>query len=306
MIDLVRYGNDLVLTVRDEQDGKTLPEVLEISAKTGYLLQQEKRLVLNHKPMDILHILHTGEGITIHLKEESLDYTPADRACRVVYEDDWIYIAHKDPGIIVHDGFDNKDTFAAQAAAWQVRNGIEAPVRYIHRLDRETSGLILFVKHPLFQPLFENMLRERRIHRSYLAVCWGKVRPGQRFHWTDPIGRDRHVNGRYRVSPSGKPAETDAVVLLRDYPFVVLKCELLTGRTHQIRVHTSHAGLLIVNDPLYGRSTKDFPRMGLYACEMRFIHPFTGEPVLVQDRLDPSLRRFRGLKDALDKYQVRK
>ncbi|MBR2991631.1 MAG: RluA family pseudouridine synthase [Solobacterium sp.] len=304
MIDAKIYGNDLVIRVREEQDGQTLPDLLQISAKTGYLLQQEKRLILNGSPVKALEILHTGDKLTVHLPEGAIDYTPAQKSCRIVYEDDFLYIAHKDAGIIVHDGFDNTDTFAAQAAAFQLQNNIQSPVRYIHRLDKETSGLMIFIKHPLFQPLFENMLRNRDIHRTYLAVCWGKTRPGQKYHWTLPIGKDRHVNGKYIVSDTGKDAETNAVCILRKHPFIILKCELQTGRTHQIRVHTSHAGLPIVDDPIYGRKAREFHRMGLYAYEIRFTHPFTGESITVRDRLDKDLRIFPDLPEALGQYSL--
>ncbi|MBQ2655949.1 MAG: hypothetical protein IJF95_04870, partial [Erysipelotrichaceae bacterium] len=94
MIDAKIYGNDLVIRVREEQDGQTLPDLLQISAKTGYLLQQEKRLILNGSPVKALEILHTGDKLTVHLPEGTIDYTPAQKSCRIVYEDDFLYIAH--------------------------------------------------------------------------------------------------------------------------------------------------------------------------------------------------------------------
>lgn len=279
-----------------EYEGRTLSEFLEYfhtSRKNRYLMVLNKQVLLNRKPAASENeTLKAGDTVTVLLPSEPVDYVPAEEECRVVYEDDFVYIAHKDAGLIVHGPQGDTDCLAAQAAAYQINHGIEAPVRFIHRLDEETSGLVLFVKIPYFQPWYDAALEARDIHRHYLAITAGRAHPGQKFTYNQKIGKDRHVNGKYRFSETGKEAVTIAEVVDKKKDYELIRCQLETGRTHQIRVHLSGNRHPIVNDPLYGVASHDFKGMGLWAYELVFPNPLTDEIITVHDVMNPDYAMF--------------
>ncbi len=286
----------LELIMSPAEEGRTLQafcDDLVIPAKK----QKKLELLVNRAHVqDLSAVLHAGDTLTIPLESEEVDYTPAERECRIIYEDDLVYVAHKYPGMIVHNGTEDTETLAAQAARYQLNAGIHAPVRYIHRLDRETTGLVLFVKVPLLQGWYDRKLQEKAIIREYLAICAGKARAGQKFTFNDRIGRDRHVSGKYRVSESGREACTYAECLERKGPYALFRCTLDTGRTHQIRVHLSAHKQPIVNDPLYGVPDETFRQMGLWAYRISFPDPFTGEIITAEDFPNRDYRMFRSMK----------
>ena len=264
---------------------------LRISGKKRYELLQEHQIVINRSDAAGNEILHGGDRITFSLPAQEPDYQPAEQECNVIYEDDFVYIARKEPGIIVHDT-DDPECLASMAAAYQINHGIQAPVRYIHRLDRETTGLILFVKIPLLQAWYDAMLEEKQIEREYLAITGGKGHAGQNFTYNQNIGRDRHFSGKYRFSPTGKEAVTKAAVLERSHDLLLMRCRLLTGRTHQIRVHLSGNRHPIINDPLYGIPSGRFQHMCLWADKITFSDPFTQEIRTVQDSFNEDFAKF--------------
>lgn len=277
-----------------EYEGKTLQQFLEDmqqSKKNRYLLVLNQRIQIDRKFVkNENELLGKKSVISIDLPEEEVDYQPAEEECQVVYEDDFVYIAHKSAGMIVHGN--DTDCLACQAARYQINHGIQAPVRYIHRLDEETSGVILFVKIPFFQPWFDHQLEERKIHRHYLAITEGKGAPGQHFTYRQKIGKDRHVNGKYRFSSTGKEAVTHVEFLEKKGNYLLIGCELETGRTHQIRVHLSGNHQPIVNDELYGLPSADFSHMGLWADKITFSNPITHEEITANDIMNPDYAYF--------------
>lgn len=284
----------LELEVPDTMAETTLTEFLKsfsISGKKRYELFQEHQITLNRKDASPSDVLHGNDKIAIVLPQEEPDYSPSDTMCEVVYEDDFVFVAHKEPGIVVHDK-DDPDCLASMAATYQYATGIQAPVRYIHRLDRETTGLVLFVKVPLLQAWYDAKLEEKEIERQYLAITEGKGHAGQKLTYNQKIGRDRHVNGKYRFSSTGKEAETKVTVLERKKDLVLMRCRLLTGRTHQIRVHLSGNRHPIINDPLYGVPSSRFSNMCHWADTITFPNPFTEERITAVDLPNPDFERF--------------
>ncbi len=285
----------LELFMDASMEGKTVSGLLDmylISPGNRHLMKTEGTLLINRVPVkDEQTVLHAKDTVTILVKDEDPGFIPAEEECEVVYEDDLVYVVHKDAGVIVHDT-ERNDTLASMAAQWQNAHGLHVPVRYIHRLDKDTSGLVLFVKVPFFQAWFDDQLRKKEIRRHYLAVCTGRAKKGQKFTFDQPIGRDRHVSGKYRVSDTGKPALTRAECMDTKNGFLLMSCELETGRTHQIRVHLSHSRHPIVNDPLYGVPSASFRHMCLWADRIEFRNPVTGELCSVSDRENPDFAFF--------------
>ena len=259
-------------------------DAYDISKRNRYLELTSGNLELNHTVIrNPKQPLSCGDLLSIRIPEEHPGFKAAAAECPVVYEDDFVYVAHKDRGLIIHGEDSEISTLACMAAAYQQNHGINTPVRYIHRLDRDTVGLVLFVKIPFFQPWFDRQLSEKKIRRHYYAITTGKAKVSQKFVFTGRIGRDRHVSGKYRISDTGAEALTRVECVSKKGPYLLMSCQLETGRTHQIRVHLSASEHPIVNDPLYGVPAHLFSGMGLWADEIDFTNPLTGEACQAKD-----------------------
>lgn len=281
---------------------KSLGQLFEdyyISKKTQNQYLQEKRIQINHKEISSLDtLLHQNDILRIQMKQEAIDYPSSNTPCEVVYEDDFVYVAHKEPGMIIHG---EEHCLANDAAAYQEQHSIDSPVRYIHRLDKETTGLVLFVKEPFFLPWYDAMLKEKKIQREYLALCHGKANRNQRFTFQDAIGKDRHRNGVYRISKTGKDAKTMVRCLARKKDILLMQCSLETGRTHQIRVHLSSHHFPIYNDQIYGIPLSSIKHMGLWAYQITFENPLSHEKHVVKDFFNKDYQMFEETIASLEK-----
>ena len=197
----------------------------------------------------------------------------------IVFEDADLIVIDKAAGLIVHPGAGNPDRtllnalLAHQPALRQVpRAGI------VHRLDKDTSGLLVVAKNLSAQARLAEQLAARSVKRSYLALVHGD--PPARGTVDAPVGRDTRVRTRMAVTRRGKEARTNYRVLERFGSAALLECRLDTGRTHQIRVHLQHIRHPIVGDPVYRRGTRSgiaFARQALHAAELELSHPRSGK-----------------------------
>ena len=269
------------IIVNEKFNNKSIEYFLDYykrSRKNKYLLFLEKRILLNNKVCNKDDILYIDDVIEIDLKEEYIDYELDDKKCDVIYEDEYILIVNKPSGIIVHD---EKKSLANMVARYYKNNNLNISVRHLHRLDKETQGLIMYCKNSFFQPYLDDMFLNDKIERYYKAIVFGNVKE-ENFIINSPIGRDRHINNKYRVSKSGKEALTKCRVLKRKGKYTLLECKLETGRTHQIRVHLSSKKLYIVNDSIYGKKSNDFKEMGLYSYKLEWNDILTDKKKVVE------------------------
>ena len=216
----------------------------------------------------------------------------------ILYESDTLLAVDKPAGIIVHgDGTGAPTLTDGVRVLLRERGGQDgdrraADLQALQRLDRETSGIVLFSVDKCTQAAYDRMIADHRITKRYLAVVCGA--PSWRTRtFTGPIGRDRHDARRMRVSCTGKPATTHARVLaqtrVRGRMLTLLDVAIETGRKHQIRVHLSHAGLAIAGDALYG--TADPAGLLLHAAHLSFDDPVAGEPIVIDAPVPDRIRR---------------
>lgn len=222
----------------------------------------------------------------------------------IIYQDSYILAVNKPAGIIIHsDGTSHAGERAGMRAAEtltdRVRVYLESngcmqqaqDVQALHRLDKNTTGIVLFSLDKETQPLFDELIRSRNVHKTYFAVVKGEFPEGEQ-DITLPIGRDRHDARRMRVSKTGKAALTHVRRLEVQHrgqsTRSLMLAKLGTGRKHQIRVHFSALGFPIVGDDLYGRTSStrtaaftQVPLM-LHAYELSFMHPVTGESLVLK------------------------
>jgi 23S rRNA pseudouridine1911/1915/1917 synthase len=211
---------------------------------------------------------------------EALAQTPQDIPIDVVYEDDAVLVVNKPPGLVVHPGSGNWEGTLLNALLRHAPQLQAVPrAGIVHRLDKDTSGLLVVAKTLAAQTNLVRQLQARTVTREYTAVVHGRV---ARDGTVDaPIGRHPVSRTRMAVVARGKPASTHYRVISRYSGASLLECRLETGRTHQIRVHLAAIGHPIIGDPVYGRRSGNeerhaFHRQALHARRLALVHPETG------------------------------
>lgn len=225
-----------------------------------------------------------GDRLRVRLfPPKTSQYEPMEQPVRILYEDDFCLVVHKPAGIKVHPDGESKEPSLANLVSgiYSLRDEPVAPA-HIHRLDEYTTGPVLYAKNIFAQLKLDAAMARKEIERVYVALVEGVVNPAL-VRIDEPIGRDRHHPSRRRVSKAGKEAVTRVEVLETFPKASLVRLRLETGRTHQIRVHMSHAGHPLIGDALYGGSTKLLPRQALHGESLAFPHPLTGETVEVPD-----------------------
>ena len=193
----------------------------------------------------------------------------------IVYEDDDILLVNKPAGILIHsDGLVGETLTNAIHFYLQKKKNF-LPAYCIHRLDLETTGLVLFAKNPLALAHLSFQMENRQITKKYVAVVEGIFNPLHGIIDLN-IGRNRHINNCYRVASSGKNAVTTYRTIQSNKQKSLVAAEIITGRTHQIRVHFSHLHHPIIGDKIYGK-TKG--KLMLFSQALKFIHPQTKQAV---------------------------
>ncbi|MGZ0053284.1 RluA family pseudouridine synthase [Brevibacillus gelatini] len=262
--------------------GNLLREVWKLPRKQVHLLFQHKEVLVDGASV-AQHVL-AREGQEIRLRmcpPEPLGLAPASEPLQVLYEDDHLLVVNKPAGMLLHPTEPHHHlTLDHLVSGHFFRTGLQAKVRHVHRLDQDTSGVVLYAKHAWASALLDEMLRERKIKRTYIAFVSGQMAKGSG-KINEPIGKDRYHATRRRVTPNGDPAITHYEVKERYKTATKVECRLETGRTHQIRVHMSHIGHPLIGDELYGGKRDLVKRQALHAAVLTFAHPFGGEVVEV-------------------------
>ena len=212
--------------------------------------------------------------------------------------DDAILAVAKPAGLIVHPAYRHPDgTLTDAVFAYADRSGRPRPW-LLHRLDRETSGVVLFARTEQARRALVRQFQQRQITKRYLAIASGRL-PAQGGEIDAPLRRDPDDRRRVIISPEGKPARTRYQVLAAQGDFSLVLAEPLTGRTHQIRAHLAHLGAPLAGDTVYGgmhgdastaASAAAIARTQLHAWELVFHHPTTGTPYTVRAPIPDDMR----------------
>ncbi len=228
---------------------------------------------------------------------------PQDIPLVLVHEDRHVFVVDKPAGLVVHPGAGNPDNTLQNALLALDPKLAKLPrAGIVHRLDKDTSGLLVVARTLAAHTALVRMLEQRDIHREYQAVCRGVMTAGG----TVDAPIDRHPTDRVRMSvrQGGRESVTHYRVIKRYRAHTHVRVQLETGRTHQIRVHLAHAGFPIVGDRVYGgrlalprgasealrQALKDFPRQALHAARLEFAHPVTAKPVACEAPLPADMR----------------
>jgi len=253
-----------------------LEEQLLIPRKVRHFLRTKKNIFINQKQVHWNEMVKPGDICQLIFDEE--DYPTKEilwgnpDLVKEVYQDQHLIVVNKPEGMKTHGNQPDEIALLNHVSAY-----VGQTCYVVHRLDMETSGLVLFAKNPFILPILNRLLEKKEIAREYWALVEGQI-GSKELIFRDKIGRDRH-DRRKRVvdSKRGQYAETQ-VSRLKQFPnkTSLVRCKLKTGRTHQIRVHLSHHKHPIVGDPLYNSRSKT-SRLMLHAFRLSFTHPLTLE-----------------------------
>ena len=286
------------LTAATEHAGVRLDAFLSadgaLTRSQAARLIAEGRVRVNGKPAAKSARLSGGETVTVdvpQLRETALP--PQDIPLDVVYEDDDVIVVNKPTGLVVHPAPGHPDGTLVNALLHHCGDSLsgiggEKRPGIVHRIDRDTSGLIIAAKNDAAHLALSAQLKDHSLSRTYECLVTGNMK--QDSGTVDaPIGRSSADRKKMAVVPTGRRAVTHWEVVAR-YPGVThLRCRLETGRTHQIRIHMAYIGHPILGDTVYG-AKKPVPGLTgqcLHATGLRFVHPRTGEPVELHCPLPP-------------------
>lgn len=253
-----------------------LEEQLLIPRKIRHFLRTKKNILINQKQVHWNEIVKPGDICQLTFDEE--DYPPKEilwgnlDLVQEIYQDQHLIIVNKPEGMKTHGNQPGEIALLNHVSAYVGQN-----CYVVHRLDMETSGLVLFAKNPFILPILNRLLEKKDIAREYWALVEGQV-GSKELVFRDKIGRDRHDRRKRIVDEkNGQYAETH-ISRLKQFPnkTTLVHCKLKTGRTHQIRVHLSHHKHPILGDPLYNSKSRT-SRLMLHAFRLSFTHPLTLE-----------------------------
>lgn len=281
--------NMVIFKIDKQFDNVTIQEFLSsfhLSKPKIYKLEIKKSIFINNKPASLENILKASDLISFDFKcLNTKKIIQIEGDIEVVYEDQDILILNKQPFILVHtDGITN-DTLTNRIAFHYANHSNQ--ILAVHRLDYETSGLLVFAKHPLSHAYLSYLFEKRKVNKTYMAYVENVM--DKKSGWIkEPIGKDRHLN-RQRVTKSGQKAETHYQVLKEFKDKTLCEINIIGGRKHQIRVHLAYLGHPVVGDRLYGDKFKHEKGLKLHFKNIQFLHPRTREIFEVDSKVEISL-----------------
>ena len=263
---------------------KYLLDKLDISRNKIQKLINDNNILVNGKSVKASYIVRVDDLIECDFEyKEKIDILPEDIPLDIVYEDDDLLVVNKPSGMVVHPAVGNYSYTLVNALMYHCNNlsqvnGVIRP-GIVHRIDADTSGLLLVAKNDMAHVDLAKQISEKSVKREYITLVDGVIKEDTATI-DAPIGRD--VKNRKKMcvtADNSKDAITNIRVIERYKNSTLITCSLLTGRTHQIRVHMNYIGHSVINDPVYGSKKLIDPLFGqmLHARKIGFVHPRTHE-----------------------------
>ena len=294
--------------ITTEYDGMKISRFLQLKGYSEKNLTAlrglEETIYLNGRPVHMNETICQGDAIEVYIPEveEATAVIPVNIPIEVVYEDEDIIVINKPANMPIHPSRMHQDNSLANALAYYYKKNLDDKdavdnkfvFRCINRLDRDTTGLTIVAKHMVSAAILYNEMKRRDIRRTYYAI----VEETADNRLTDsgvidaPIGRAYEQGIARRVDyENGQPAVTHYEVIDRVGDLALVQLKLETGRTHQIRVHMSHIGHPLIGDEIYNPKNSIMDRQALHAGELEFIHPITGEKLIIKADIPEDMRR---------------
>lgn len=266
---------EFLITQKD--NGKQIRDFLKnygfSTALITKLKKTENGILKNGEFARSIDFLSEGDKITVNIESSGEMPEPSNAKIEIVYEDEDILVANKPPKMPVHESRNHRGDALSNAVAAHIKEN--TAFRAVYRLDRDTSGLVLIAKNELAAAKLAG-----KIEKDYYAVVCGKIKGNSIIDL--PIKRLGSSIIKRGVAPDGERAVTKYTSIFTGEKYSLLKINLETGRTHQIRVHFSHLGYPLAGDDLYGQPCEDMDRQALHCKAIRFTHPVTLEKMSIE------------------------
>ncbi|KAB3529051.1 RluA family pseudouridine synthase [Alkaliphilus serpentinus] len=286
----------MVYKTEREDDGKTIKSVLrsklDFSSRLLTKLKHGEGVYLNQQYVKYHTLVKEGDIIQVDMEEPPNQFEPQDIPLNIVYEDVDLIIINKQPGIVSHPTKSHPNSTIANAAAYYLQSqGKTCRIRFVNRLDMDTSGLLIIAKNPYSHHVLSQMMQEDKIQKKYIAFVEGVVED-EEGTIDAPIYRPSDDSIRRIVDDRGQTSISKYKVLRRYKNSTVVLVELLTGRTHQIRVHMAYLGHPLIGDSLYNEGgTIKFSRQALHAAYLKLFQPRFREKIEVEAQLPEDLKK---------------
>lgn len=265
------------IIINKEFEGKTIKEFLKLNnIGRGKVesIRVNKQSLINGEIRSLETKLSFNDCLSFLIDEE-VDFIPLNETLEILYEDDYLLIVNKPVNMIIHPDDKSKNgTLVNLVANYYNKNNINRKIRYIHRIDKETTGIVVFAKDFISEARLLKDLENNQLSRSYLAFVEGKIN-NKKGTINAPIGQDRHINNKMCISSTGKTAITHYEVIEEFKDYSLVKFSLETGRTHQIRVHAKYINHPLLGDVTYGGNFQYINRVALHSYEVNFKHPIS-------------------------------
>lgn len=269
--------------VNESTKQNTVKQVLKsqfnLSDRLILKLKRENKIYLNDNTTLVNTSLTLDDivSVDISFEEECENILPNQMNLDILYEDEGLLIVNKGPNVPVHPSLNHYEDSLSNGVRYYFDSiGLKRKIRPINRLDKDTSGIVLFAKNEYIQECLVKQMKKGIFEKEYLAVLDGGLDESH-LTVTAPIARKEESIIERCVSNDGDYAETIFEVVETFNNYTLVKCILKTGRTHQIRVHSKHIGHSILGDTLYGTSSSLISRQALHAYKIKFIHPISKE-----------------------------
>jgi len=291
--------NLIIYTVNENSDGKEIKQVLKselnISSRLLTKLKKQEAVLLNGKYAKNHTIVKSGDVIQIIMVEPENQFEPQDIPLNIVYEDIDVIIINKQPGIVVHPTKSHPTNTIANALAYYLKEKeINCRIRFVNRLDMDTSGLLIIAKNAFTHHVISEQMQQDLVQKKYLTFVEGSLDYDEGTI-DKPIYRPSDDAVKRVVDDRGQRSVTKYKVVERFKDASLLEIELLTGRTHQIRVHLEHLGHPLIGDKLYGNSGNEhlIDRQALHACYLKFYQPRFKNIVEISASLPEDMEKLR-------------
>lgn len=272
---------------------QVLKEEFLISDRLIVKLKNTKQVYLNNKSCFVNQKLEIGDKLVVDLDfEETSDNIVSTKInLNIFYEDDGLLIVNKPPFMPVHPSMDHFEDSLSNGIKYYFDSiGLKRKIRPVNRLDKNTSGIVIFAKNEYIQECLVKQMKSRSLKKEYLTLVDGII--DKKMQVIDvPIARKENSIIERCVSQNGENATTEVELLKNFDNYSLVKCNLKTGRTHQIRVHLSYIGHPILGDDLYGKKSELINRQALHAYKVKFIHPITKNEIKVEAELPNDIKK---------------
>lgn len=273
----------LIYTIKSEDTYKTVLEVLKcefkISDRLLIKLKKNSKIFLNESAIQPYMTVKVNDiiNVIIDFEEDSSNILPTKMQLDILYEDESYIVINKQSGIPVHPSMDHYTDSLSNGLKYYFNSiGLKRKIRPVNRIDRNTSGIVIFAKNEYVQEALIRQMKEKKFYKEYIAVCDGIFLKN---HSTINASISRKEDSIIErcVNDNGDVAITHYEVLNKNESknYSIVKCILETGRTHQIRVHMRHIGHPLLGDTLYGKESNLIERQALHSYKVCFIHPLT-------------------------------